>query len=115
MRQVKKCLEIMRKKLVDVLKSMTKDMNCLKSSLDQTETKLETAKETKLVDSVGKEVMNCVKDLKDEVVGISNTANNNNIIIIIITYVKIRVTFHKLNCCRGTVNEIRRRIYIMII
>ena len=36
------------------------------------------------------------------------------IIIIIITYVKIRTTLHKLNCCRGTVHEIRRRIYIMI-
>ena len=34
------------------------------------------------------------------------------IIIIIITYVKNRVTLHKLNCCRGTVHEIRQRLYI---
>ena len=37
------------------------------------------------------------------------------IIIIIITYVKIRVILHKLNCCRGAVHEIRRRVYIMIV
>ena len=62
-------------KIADVVKSMSEDMNDIKTSLAQEATKLETAIEAKLVDSVGKEeVFSCVSELR-EVVGISNEAN----------------------------------------
>ena len=70
-----KCMEIMRKEIVDVVKSMSEDMNEIKTSLIQETTKLETAIEAKLVDSVGKEeVFSCVREMR-EVMGISNEAN----------------------------------------
>ena len=51
-------------------------MNEIKISLVQAETKLETAIEVKLVDSVDKhEVFNCVKDSREEVLGIINRAH----------------------------------------
>ena len=72
----KKCMEIMRKEMADVVKSMSEDMNEIKTSLAQEATKLETAIEAKLVDTLGKEeVFSCVRELKEEVVGISNEAN----------------------------------------
>ena len=62
--------------MADVVKSMSEDMNEIKTSLDQDATKLETAIEAKLVDSVGKEeVFSCVREMREEVVGISNEAN----------------------------------------
>ena len=51
-------------------------MNEIKISLAQEATKLETTIEAKLVDSVGKEeVFSCVRELREEVLGISNEAN----------------------------------------
>ena len=48
----------------------------IKTSLAQEATKLETAIEAKLVDSVGKqEVFSYVREMREEVVGISNEAN----------------------------------------
>ena len=68
-------MEIMRNELADVVKSMSEDVNEIKTSLAQEATKLETAIEAKLVDSVGKEeVFSRVRELR-EVVGISNEAN----------------------------------------
>ena len=62
--------------MADVVKSMNEDMNEIKTSLAQEATKLETAIESKLVDSVGKEeVFSCVRELREEVVGISNEVN----------------------------------------
>ena len=58
------------------MKLMSEDMNEIKTSLAQEATKLETAIEAKLVDSVGKEeVFSCVRELSEDVVGISNEAN----------------------------------------
>ena len=72
----KKCMEIMRKEMAEVVKSMSEDMNEIKTSLAEEATKLETAIEAKRVDSVGKEeVFNCVRELSEDVVGISNEAN----------------------------------------
>ena len=52
-------------------------MNEIKTSVAQEATKLETAIEAKLVDSVEKEeVFSCVRELREEVVGIGNKANN---------------------------------------
>ena len=66
----------MRKEMADVVKSMNEDMKELKTSLAQEATKLETAIDAKLVDSVGKEeLFICVRELREEVVGISNEAN----------------------------------------
>ena len=49
------------------------------TSLVQAETKLETAIETKLVDSVGKEeVFDCFRDLREKDVDNSNEANEAN-------------------------------------
>ena len=71
----KKCMEIMRTEMADVVKSMSEDMNEIKTSLAQEATKLEIAIEAKLVDSVRKEdVFICVRQMK-EVVSISNEAN----------------------------------------
>ena len=57
-------MEIMRKEMADVVKSMIEDINEIKTSLDQEATKLETAIEAKLVDSVGKEkVFSCVREM----------------------------------------------------
>ena len=72
----KKCIEIMKKEMADVVKSMSEDINEIKTSLAQEAMKLETAIEAKLVDSVGKEeVFSCVRELREEVIGISNEAN----------------------------------------
>ena len=72
----KKCMEIMRKEMANVVKSMIENMNEIKTSLAQEATKLETAIEAKFVDSVGKEEMfSCVRELREEVVVISNEAN----------------------------------------
>ena len=72
----KKCMEIMRKEMADVVKSMSEDMNEIKTLLAQKATNLETPIEAKLVVSVGKEeVFSCVRELRKEVVGISNEAN----------------------------------------
>ena len=72
----KKCKKIMRKEIADVVKSISEDMIEIKTSLTQEATKLETVIEAKLVDSVGKEeVFSCVREM-EEVVGISNEANN---------------------------------------
>ena len=72
----KTCMEIMRKEMADVVKSMSEDMNEIKTSLAQEATKLETAIEAKLVDFVGKEEeFSCVREVRKEVVGISNEAN----------------------------------------
>ena len=69
-------MEIARKEMTDVVKSMNEDIKETKTSLAQEATKLETTIEAKLVDSVGKEeVFSCVRDLREEVVGISNEAN----------------------------------------
>ena len=55
---------------------MNVDMKKIKTSLTQAETKLETAIEAKLVDSVEKEeVFNTIRYLREEVVGITNEAN----------------------------------------
>ena len=62
--------------MADVVKSMSEDMNEIKTSLAQEATKLETAIEAKLVDSIEKEeVFRCVRELREEVVGISKEAN----------------------------------------
>ena len=64
--------------MADILRSVNEDMIKIKTSVTQTETKVETAIEAKLVDSVGKEVSkwsSCVKDLREAVVGIGNEAN----------------------------------------
>ena len=64
--------------MADILRSVNDDITVIKTSVTQAETKLETAIEAKLVDSVGKEVSkwsSCVKDLQEEVVGISIEAN----------------------------------------
>ena len=74
----KKCTDSMRKEMADILRSVNEDMIKIKTSVTQIETKLETAIEAKHVDSVGKEVSkwsSCVKDLREEVVGISKEAN----------------------------------------
>ena len=69
-------MEIMRNEMADVVKSMSEDMNEIKTSLAQEATKLETAIEAKHVDSVGKkEVFSCVRELREEVMGIINEAN----------------------------------------
>ena len=63
-------------KMTDVVKSMNEDMNETKTFLSQEATKLETAIETALVDSVRKEeVFSCVRQLRVEVVGIGNEEN----------------------------------------
>ena len=65
-----------RNEMADVVKSMSEDMNEIKTSLAEEASKLEIAIEAKLVDSVGKEeVFSCVRELREEVVGISNEAN----------------------------------------
>ena len=51
-------------------------MNEIKTSLAQEATKLGTDIEANLVDSVGKvEVFSCVRELREEVVGVSNEEN----------------------------------------
>ena len=52
----KKFTDSMRKEMADILRSVNDDVTEIKTSVTQTETKLETAIEAKLVDSVGKEV-----------------------------------------------------------
>ena len=69
-------MEIMRTKKADVVKSINKYLNEIKTSLAKEATKLESVNEAKLDNSVGKEeVIRCVRDLREEVVGISNEAN----------------------------------------
>ena len=70
-------METMMTEMADIVKSMNEDMNEIKTSLTQAETKLETVIEAKLVDSAGKELFNCVMDLRG-VVGITNEANGAN-------------------------------------
>ena len=74
----KKCTDSMRKEMADILRSVNEDMIKIKTSVTQTETRLETAIEAKLMDSFGKEVSkwsSCVKDLREEVVSIRKEAN----------------------------------------
>ena len=53
------------KKMADVVKSMSEDMNEIKTSLAQEAMKFETAIEAKLVDSVRKEeVFSSVRELR---------------------------------------------------
>ena len=58
------------------MKSINEDMNEIKTSLPKEATKLETAIEANLADSVGKEeVFSRARELREEVVEISNEAN----------------------------------------
>ena len=65
----------MRKEMADVVKSINEDMNEIKTYLAQEAAKLETVIEAKMVDSVGiEEVFSGVREVREEVVGISNEA-----------------------------------------
>ena len=50
----KKCIEFMKKEMADVVKSMSEDMNEIKTSLAQEATKLETVIEANLLILLGK-------------------------------------------------------------